>query len=396
VRTNKSTAIWIDPGLGVSGDMMLGALVGLGADLATIRAELESLAVDGWTITESQTKRCGLSATRVEVSCEDSAHHRAWSTIDEMIASSGLSDFVKTGARRTFRRLGEVEANQHQVAIDEVHFHEVGAIDAIVDIVGAWIGLDLLGVQQVHCGPVGLGGGTTTSAHGVIPLPAPATVGLLTGFAVRGLDIEGETATPTGAALVTTMATVFGPMPKGVVVATARGAGGRNPETHPNATTAVLVDVTAADATAALGDAGGSMALELVSNIDDVTPEVLGYVIGRLLEEGADDAWVVPIQMKKNRPAHQLRVLTSVELAPTLRDLISAETGTLGIRQFGVTKFPLPRETRTIELRGCDVRIKVGPHGMKPEHDDLVHIAAKVKLPLKQLAAEAVALAERI
>jgi uncharacterized protein (TIGR00299 family) protein len=282
--------------------------------------------------------------------------------------------------------LGEVEANQHGTTIEEVHFHEVGAIDAIVDIVGAWLALENLNVDRVHSGPVGLGHGTVAAAHGLLPLPAPATTALLHGIPVKGLEFEGETTTPTGAALIATMASVFGPMPQGTVVSTARGAGGRNPETHPNVTSGLLIETTNPVDSA-------HQAVELATNIDDVTPEVLGYVLAKLIDAGADDAWIVPIQMKKNRSAHQLRVLTTPALSAQMRHIISAETGTLGIREFPVAKFVLARQITTIEVRGCEIRLKVGPHGAKAEHDDLVLAATKTGLPLRQLATEAMQLA---
>ncbi len=387
-------ALWIDPGFGVSGDMMLGTLVGLGADLDRIREALTTLDIDGWTISTSAVQRCGLASTRVNVETTEHHHHRMWSTIDALIASSDLSPFVRAGARKTFRRLGEVEALQHGTTIDEVHFHEVGAVDAIVDIVGAWLALEQLDVSEVHAGPVGLGYGTVSAAHGLLPLPAPATVALLEGVQVSGLDIEGETTTPTGAALIATMATHFGQLPTGAVVRTARGAGGRNPEGHPNVTSAVVLELP--DTTTQTNDAAseGVAAVELVTNVDDVTPEILGYVISKLIAAGADDAWIVPIQMKKGRPAHQLRVLTSPELAIDLRKIVSSETGSLGIRQFAATKFVQPRQNASVLLHGYEVRIKIGPYGLKPEHDDLVHVAAKVGLPLRQLAAEAHKVAE--
>ncbi len=381
-----NTTLWLDPGLGVSGDMLLGVLVGLGADIEVVRRGLEGLEIDGWTVAETETVRCGLQATRVEVQTDDAVNHRAWSTIDALIANSSLPEKVADGARRTFRKLGEVEAAQHSTTIDEVHFHEVGAIDAIVDIVGAWLALDNLELGAVHAGPVGLGHGTVKAAHGLLPLPAPATAALLTGIPVRGLDFEGETATPTGAALIATMATQFGPLPEGTILRSARGAGGRNPDTHPNVTTGLLIEVANAGEHA-------TAAVELATNIDDVTPEVLGYVITKLISAGADDAWIVPIQMKKSRPAHQLRVLTSPALATQMRTIISAETGTLGIREFPTTKHVLARETATIELRGCEIRVKIGPHGLKPEHDDLVQAAVKTGVPLRQLGTEALQLA---
>lgn len=397
--------LWVDPSFGASGDMLLGALIGLGADPQVIRDRLGGLGVTGWTIEVTPALRCGLSATRAHVVVTEHDHHhdhdhdhdghahdghahtRRWSEIDALIAGADLPDRVRDGSRRTFRRLGEIEAAAHDVPIDEVLFHEVGAVDAIVDIVGTWVALDLLGAGTVVCGPVGLGSGTVLGAHGVLPLPAPATASLLAGAPVRSLAIEMETCTPTGAALLATMGT-WGPMPAGVLQVTARGAGGRDPATHPNVVTGHLIDVDAGDA----GTGARTVtAVQLETNLDDVTPEVIGHVLDLLLAAGADDAWVAPIVMKKSRPAHELRVLAAPEHAAALREIIARETGTLGVRERSVIKHVQPRRVDTVEIHGAPVRIKVGPHGAKPEHDDLVALAAATGRPLRDLAAEALA-----
>jgi uncharacterized protein (TIGR00299 family) protein len=383
------TTLWIDPSFGASGDMLLGALVGLGADVETLRAGLASLPVAGWTIESSPTTRCGLSANRVTVTTDEDHHHRGWSDIDAMLAAAdALPQRVRDGARRTFRRLGEIEAAAHDVPIDAVHFHEVGAVDAIVDIVGVWFALDLLGVTDVVSGPVGLGHGTVRGAHGVLPVPAPATAALLAGAPVRGLDVEMETCTPTGAALLATLGT-WGAIPSGVLAAQARGAGGRDPAGHPNVVTAHLLHTDPAGAVT--GSATVVTAVLLETNLDDVTPEVIGHTIDRLLAAGADDAWAVPIVMKKSRPAFELRVLCAPAAATSLRSVLSEETGTLGIRERSVAKHVQPRRVDEVEIGGVTVRVKVGPHGAKPEHDDLVAAAGATGRPLRELAAEALA-----
>jgi uncharacterized protein (TIGR00299 family) protein len=394
------TTLWIDPSFGASGDMLLGALVGLGADVDALRAGLAALPVTGWTIESSTTTRCGVSANRVTVTTDEAdhhhphhPHHRGWSDIDAMLAAAdALPRRVRDGARRTFRRLGEIEAAAHDVPIDAVHFHEVGAVDAIVDIVGVWLAVGLLGVADVVSGPVGLGHGTVRGAHGVLPVPAPATAALLAGAPVRSLDVEMETCTPTGAALLATLGT-WGPIPSGVLAGQARGAGGRDPAGHPNVVTAHLVDTVAGGAAggAAAGAAAMVAAVLLETNLDDVTPEVIGYTIDRLLAAGADDAWAVPIVMKKSRPAFELRVLCAPGAAPSLRLIVSEETGTLGIRERTLTKHVQPRHVDAVEIGGVTVHVKVGPHGAKPEHDDLVAAAGVTGRSLRDLAAEAIA-----
>lgn len=380
------TTLWLDPSFGASGDMLLGALVGLGADVDAVRASLGSLPVTGWTIGASATTRCGLSASRVTVTADEDHHHRGWSDIDAMLAGAALPERVRDGARRTFRRLGEIEAAAHDIPVDEVHFHEVGAVDAIVDIVGVWLAVDILGVDAVVAGPVGLGHGTVRGAHGVLPIPAPATAALLAGAPVRSLDVEMETCTPTGAALLSTLGT-WGPIPSGVLLAQARGAGGRDPSGHPNVVTAHLVDTSAAGAPT--DTVVGAVLLE--TNLDDVTPEVIGHTIDRLLAAGADDAWVVPIVMKKSRPAFELRVLCAPTCAPALRSVIGRETGTLGIRETVVAKHVQPRHVVEVDLDGMTVRVKIGPDGAKPEHDDVVAVAVATGRSLRSVAARALA-----
>ncbi|MEZ5410978.1 MAG: nickel pincer cofactor biosynthesis protein LarC [Acidimicrobiales bacterium] len=427
-----SRALWLDPGFGASGDMLLGTLLGLGAPLEAVRADVAGLGVTGWSIDVEPVLRAGIAATRAVVVTDDHdqpdhgphahashgdhdhdhddhdhgdggrepgrAEHRAWSTIDRLLAGAALPERVKAGARATFELLGRVEAGIHGVAIDEVHFHEVGALDAIVDIVGAWSALHHLGIDEVASGPVGIGNGVIQAAHGRLPAPAPATVELLAGAAaIRPVEWASETVTPTGAALLRTMVTRWGPVPAGRLVAFSRGAGGRNPATHPNVLGALLVEV---DENLAAGASGLSTrprteaALVLATNLDDVTAELLGHLVTRLLDAGADDAWVVPIGMKKNRPGHELRVLCPPDRAEGLEALIFAETGTLGLRRELVAKQVLERSWRTVTVRGHEIRVKRGPYGAKAEHDDVAAASRATGLPLRLLGAEAVTAAD--
>ena len=241
--------LWLDPGFGASGDMMLGTLIGIGASIDRVRTDLETLNVSGWSVELTTAVRAGISATRVVVDApEQAGNHRSWSTIDALIASAELPTSVAEGARRSFRLLGEAEAAIHNLDLDEVHFHEVGALDAIVDIVGSWSALGQLDVDEVHSGPVGLGHGTVEAAHGTLPVPAPATVVLLQGATIRPVEIAMETVTPTGAALLAAMVDTWGVIPPGRLTASSRGAGGRNPATHPNVVSAMIItDVEASD-----------------------------------------------------------------------------------------------------------------------------------------------------
>jgi uncharacterized protein (TIGR00299 family) protein len=388
--------LWLDPGFGASGDMLLGALIGLGASPDGVRATLQGLGIDGWELTVEATKRASISATRVEVTTSETHAHRSWSTIDSLLASADLPARVKEGSRRTFELLGRAEAAIHLVDIDEIHFHEVGAIDAMVDIVGSWAALDQLSIDRVVVGPIGLGHGHVDAAHGSLPLPAPATLTILEGATVHDVDTPAETVTPTGAALLTTMATAWGPIPTGQIHASARGAGGRNPATHPNVMTAIVIESTSPNGATPWPQPGPDHegahqmdAVVLATNLDDVTPEVIGHVIEQLMGAGADDAWVVPVVMKKGRPGHELRVLCSPTLAHQLRGLALSLTGSLGIRTERVTKHALDRSIRSVDVRGQRIRIKDGPFGSKPEYDDLVDASEATGIPIRQLATEA-------
>ncbi len=395
--SSSGAQLWFDPGFGASGDMLLGCLVGLGAPLDELIAGLRSLPIgDGWSLTHSTVTRNGLSADRVAVETEESHHHRTWSSIDAMLAEAGeaggLPTTVAASARRTFRRLGEVEAEMHSVSIDEVHFHEVGALDAIIDITGVWLAVDLLRGQNgelvIGSGPVGLGHGTVTAAHGLLPVPAPATAAILTGAPVTSAG-KGETVTPTGAALLTTMADNWGPLPAGRLAAVSRGAGGRDPDGYPNVISAYLVRPDDSSLNAAPQALIRTTTAILQTNLDDVSGEVVAHVIARCLEEGAEDAWAYPVVMKKGRPAHALEVMCAPDLADRLRDLIMTETGTLGIRRRLVTKEMAPRRSVTVTVDGQEIRVKAGPHRAKPEFDDLKSASSALGRSVHQLTDEA-------
>ncbi len=380
-----TSSLWINPALGVAGDMVLGSLFDLGADQAWVRSQLAAVELPGWSLEVSPTHRRGLVATAVDVQVLSHDHHRPWSQIDAMLSSSALDPRVAEGARKSFWLLGTAEAKVHGIALDEVHFHEVGAVDAIIDILGSWAALVSLGVTQVHSGPIGLGTATQTMAHGIIPVPAPATLELLVGIPTVPVDWDCETATPTGVALLAAMVDTWGNIPAGIIERTGRGAGSKDPDSHANVLTAVLLN--AAPQPEPAGEWFTSTMIE--TNLDDITPEILGHVLTELIALGADDAWVTPITMKKSRSAHQLSVLCTLELAPQIAEFVTNETGTLGFRQWDLTKCELPRRTHTINLHGYPVRIKVGPHGAKPEHEDLVAASQGLGMAVRQLSIEA-------
>jgi len=374
--------LWINPALGVAGDMLLGGLLDVGADETLVRESLDGLGVTGWDLRVSTVHRRTISCLKADVTTEETQSHRSWSSIDALLAGSRLEESVTAGARRTFALLADVEAERHGIARDEVRFHEVGAVDAIIDIVGCWAAIETIDIEAVHSAAPGLGVGTVQSAHGLLAHPAPATLALLQGVPIRGVDTAIETTTPTGAALLVTMVDHWGPVPSGTLLRTGYGAGDSDPSTHANILAIALVgQAEAADVEAMLVE----------TNVDDVTPEMVGHLIDRALAEGADDAWVVPIVMKKSRPGHQIRILCSPAIHEHIADLILRETGTLGLRSYPVTKQVLARRVEQVEVAGEVVRIKVGPHGAKPESADVFRIAEAIGESARWVSAEAVA-----
>jgi hypothetical protein len=372
--------LWLNPAVGVSGDMLLGALIDVGADEVTVRNALETLEVGGWELAVGDVDRRGLQCLHAQVTTAVASEPRTWSGIDSLLARSSLPSRVVEGSRATFRKLAKVEAERHGVEVDDVHFHEVGAVDAIVDIVGCWAALDALHVTEVRSGPVGLGVGTVQSSHGALPHPAPAVLGLLEGLPVVGVNSATETATPTGVALLATMVDEWGPIAPGRLYRTGFGAGSRDVEAHPNILTAVMIDID---------DSTIVDAVLIETNLDDVTPEILALVVQRALDAGADDAWLVSIGMKKGRPGHQLSVLCAPGLRGKLVDLVAIETGTLGVRVYDVAKHVFPRSFEEIELDGEMIRMKVGTHGAKPESADVVRVANATGKSARLVAAEA-------
>ncbi|GAA3235592.1 nickel pincer cofactor biosynthesis protein LarC [Pseudonocardia petroleophila] len=362
---------WLNPVGGVSGDMLLGALLDLGAPLDGVRAAVAATGLQGWSLDAERVTRGALTATRAVVTVHDTATERRAAALLERVAAWPT-------AVRAVRAIAEVEARIHGVDPAQVHLHEIGGLDTVVDTVGVAAALDLLGVTALHCGPLPLGHGTVTTRHGVLPLPAPATAALLAaaGAPVTGVG-EGETVTPTGAALL--LGAVFGPVPPMVLRAVGYGAGGRDDPDRPNVLQALLGQ--------AQGEVGTMTLLE--TNVDDVTGEVLGHLVARLLDAGAADAWITPIVMKKGRPAHTVHVLAAPERAAGCERIVLAETGSLGLRRSPVERVALPRRTTTVDVDGHAVRVKHGPWGSKPEHDDVAAAAAALGLPLREVARRA-------
>ncbi|CAM5701403.1 nickel pincer cofactor biosynthesis protein LarC [Streptomyces griseorubiginosus] len=367
---------WINPFTGLAGDMLLAALIDAGAPLDRIRAAIEATGLTDWELTAERVTDHGLSATRVQVHVTDPVTERHAAEVIAL-ASRAAPEPVAALAVAAVTAVAEVEGRLHGTDPARVHLHELGGHDTLVDIVGTAAALHALGVTEVVSSPLPLGRGRIDAAHGVLPCPAPATLALLAGAAVTGTDLPGETVTPTGAALLRASGARYGPPPPMTLGPTGYGAGTRRLPDRPN-----VVAVT-------LGEPAGTGQEDVVvleTNLDDVTGEILGHTIARAMAAGALDAWATPAVMKKGRPAQVLHVLTTPEHERPLRDLVLAETGSLGIRRLTATRTTLPRRFETVDVDGHPVRIKHGPYRSKPEHDDLVAAAPRLGLSLREVA----------
>jgi uncharacterized protein (TIGR00299 family) protein len=376
---------WINPFTGLAGDMLLAALVDAGAPVERIREAVAATGLTGWELSAERVTTHGLSAVRVRVAVDDSATERPAGVLTEMVSRARPRP-VAALALAAVRAVAEAEGRLHGADPREVHLHELGGHDTVVDIVGVAAALHHLGVTDVFCAPLPLGVGRTSSAHGLIPVPAPATLALLAGAAVTGTDIPGETVTPTAAALLSAAGARYDALPPAVLARTGYGAGTRTLADRPN-----VCAVTLAESTHARRE---NVTL-LETNLDDVDGETLAHVLRGALDAGALDAWVTPAVMKKGRPAHVLHCLARAGEADAVQELMWRETGTLGIRRSDVSRTVLPRHTEVVDVRGEAVRVKHGPYRSKPEHDDVAAAAARLGLPLREVARLASAAATR-
>jgi len=324
---------------GISGDMTLGALIDAGADLAALEAELRRLELQGWQISAAKVKRGALIATQVKVESGEQHHHRGLSDILRLIERAELGARVKDRASRIFRRLGEAEAKVHQVSLDKVHFHEVGAVDAIIDIVGAAIGFELLVIDEFSCSAFDVGAGTVKTAHGILPVPAPATVELLRGLPSFSSGVERELVTPTGAAIATTLATRFAEMPPMQLESAGYGAGSADLPDRPN----VMRMLVGVSTTMEKGERWDPPVSVIEANLDDMSPQIYGYFVERALAAGALDVFSSPVQMKKNRPGLLVTLLAEPANLNRLIDLVFRETTTIGVRTHEVRLRTLQR-----------------------------------------------------
>ncbi len=370
-----------DCSAGISGDMTVGALIDLGLPLEHLRAELARLPLPThlYSIATEPCQRRGISASRFVVQVAEEHHHRHYGDIRRMIEESTLADRVKERSQRIFRRLAEAEATVHGVAVEEVHFHEVGAVDSIIDIVGAAIGLEYLAVTTISAGALPLGSGFIETAHGRLPVPAPATAELLKGVPVHGDTGPGERVTPTGAAIVTALATGFGGVPPMRVTGIGSGGGSKDFTDIPNILRLFLGDPD--------GTGWNDEIQVLETHIDDMTPEVAGFLMERLLDAGALDVAYTPLMMKKNRPGIKLTVLAAPATADSLARLVLAESTAIGIRRYRADRLVLERRSEERETSLGTVRVKViSDHGrllrITPEFDECRRLALALGMPI--------------
>src|SRR5467141_2404840 len=349
---------------GISGDMTLGALLDAGAPVEQLRTELLGLNLPGWELSTEKVWKNGMAATYAKVRTQDSQTHRSLSTILGIIEKSSLAAGVKERAAAIFTKLGEAEAAVHDVPLEKIHFHEVGAVDAIVDIVGACIGFGALGIESFACSALNVGGGTGKMAHGVLPVPAPATANLLQGKPTYSSGVQRELVTPTGAAIVATLCESFGPQPPMSVSAIGYGAGAADLEGQPNVLRIMIGET--AEKTVAGFDEEISV---IEANLDDMNPQIYGYFQEKALAAGALDVFTTPVQMKKNRPGTLLTVLCQPADAQALMSLIFAETTTFGLRAHSAQRRVLPREFVKVTTSFGEVRVKLSRVNGRILHD---------------------------
>jgi hypothetical protein len=375
---------------GIAGDMTLGAQVDAGVNLDEIDAELRRLGLPGWSLRAEKVRRGPIQATKVDVKVEGHQHHhRGLTDILKLIEKATLPPRVWARATEVFKCLGEAEARVHGIPIEKVHFHEVGAVDAIIDIVGSCVGFELLDVADFVCSPLNVGGGTVQTEHGLLPVPAPATADMLRQAPTYSTGIQRELVTPTGAALVAGLVNRFGPMPAMTVGKIGYGAGSFEFKEQPNVLRLFLGE--AAETVASAEEPEVSI---LEASLDDMSPEVGGYVLEQALAAGALDVYFTPVQMKKNRPGVVLTVICPPDKADALVRLIFEQTTTIGLRQSTARRRTLERAFVTVKTPLGEVRMKLARLNGRilnaaPEYDDCQRLAREKGVPLKQVLADA-------
>ncbi|MGH9190635.1 MAG: nickel pincer cofactor biosynthesis protein LarC [Acidimicrobiales bacterium] len=379
-----ATTAWFHCFAGIAGDMALGSLVDAGADLDEIRQLLGRVPISGWTLEAESVLRAGVGATKVNVLVEESGVVRTYAHISGLVEEARLPERVRARSQAVLAAMARVEGRLHRRPPEQVHFHELGGVDAIIDVVGTCAALEVLGVDQVSSSSVATGTGMVRTAHGMLPNPAPAVVDLLRGVPTYGREVAVELTTPTGAALVSALASHHGPLPAMVVDSTGYGAGTREIDGLPN-----MVQVVIGDAVVDGLTRPGQPVTLLEVNVDDATGEVLAHCVAALLEAGAADAWVTPIVMKKGRPAYTVSALADAALADQIATVLVSETGSLGVRGCILERWPAARVEHEVEVEGLPVRVKVSAGRVKVEQVDASRAARRTGLPLREVLSRA-------
>ena len=389
--------IYFDCFSGISGDMILGSLVDLGVDVKLIRKELKKINLKGYKLTSHQVKRNGIMGTKVNVVIDPSIQKRnqarSFTDIKKLIVKSSLSENVKTDSIEIFRRIGTVEAKIHGTSLDKIHFHEIGAIDSIVDIVGGAICMSLLNIDIVFSSALNTGEGLINCAHGTIPIPAPATLKLLEGIPCYSSGTKNELTTPTGAAFIGYYGSKFGSLPKMNIIKSGYGAGSHEIKEIPNLLRVVLGEVLIPSKIITMK--------VIETNIDDMNPEFYDHIMSQLLIAGAADVFLTAVHMKKNRPGTLLTTVVSNDKFHSVVQIILEETSTFGIRHYDVVRTELKRENKLIKTPFGKVRIKVGTFAgsrltVSPEYEDCKKLALKKGIPVKRVYEETLLIAKQM
>jgi hypothetical protein len=373
--------IYFDCFAGASGNMILGALVALGVDERELVEQIKLLDISDFEIEFSTRDKSGISAIHADVKVLHEHAHRHLHHIEKIIIDSRLEDSIKKRAVEIFTNLAKAEAKIHGIDVQKVHFHEVGAIDSIIDVVGACIGFEILGIEKFVCSKIQVGSGFVKMAHGKFPIPPPAVAELLQNAPIYSTEIEGELITPTGAAIISAVCEEFGQIPEMIVEKTAYGAGTRDYKDFPNVLRLILGETKAQKPIA-------NQLIVIETNLDDVSPEILGFVMEKAFELGALDCWFTPIQMKKNRPATLVSILCKAEKKDSFIELLYTETKTIGVRVFKSERNCLERKIKKISTEFGEIDVKIAKYkgkiiNVKPEFERLKEIAEREKLPLR-------------
>lgn len=384
-----SRVAYLDCVGGLAGDMLLAALLDAGAGLETLRGVPSALGIDGVRIDVERVERQGIGALHLRIAADDEQDHRHYARIRELVERADLPERARARSLEAFRRLAEVEGGIHGIEPDEVHFHELGSLDTLVDVCGAFVLLEELGVDRVVSSPLPFARGYVQAAHGTLPLPAPATLGLLRGAALVGVDLEAELVTPTGAAIAATVVEEWGRLPPLTLDRVGYGAGTKDFASFPNVLRVVL----------GTGETRTAPVVLLETNLDDFSPELVPDAVERCFEAGALDVWTVPAHMKKGRPGFVLTALARPEAQAAVALALLESTSALGVRVSRLERYELEREERRVEVAGGTVRVKLGlldgrVVNVAPEHDDCAEVARSADRSVKSVWAEALARAQ--